>query len=45
MNFFENTFFIKKENAIFLGRKYNYTEAGIRKITSRINDKIKALSK
>lgn len=36
-------FFINKENAIFLGRKYNYTEAGIRKITSRVNDKIKAL--
>ena len=36
-------FFIKKENAIFLGRKYNYTEAGIRKITSRINNSIKAL--
>lgn len=36
-------FFIKKENAVLLGRKYNYTEAGIRKITSRINNSIKAL--
>jgi hypothetical protein len=36
-------FFIEKKNAILLGRKYNYTEAGIRKITSRVNDKIKAL--
>ena len=36
-------FFIKKENAVLLGRKYNYTEAGIRKITSRINSSIKAL--
>jgi len=38
-------FFIEKQNAIFLGRKYNYTEAGIRKITSRVNDDIKALNK
>lgn len=30
-------FFIKKENAISLGYKYNYTESGIRKITYRIN--------
>lgn len=37
-------YFIKKENAVFLGRKYNYTDSGIRKITSRINDKIKALN-
>ena len=36
-------FFIEKKNAILLGRKYNYTESGIRKITSRVNDKIKAL--
>ena len=36
-------FFINKTNAILLGRKYNYTEAGIRKITARVNDKIKAL--
>ena len=38
-------FFIKKENAVYLGRKYNYAEAGIRKITSRVNDDIKALNK
>ena len=38
-------YFIEKENAIFLARRYNYTEAGIRKITSRINDDIKALNK
>lgn len=37
-------FFIKKENAISLGYKYNYTEAGIRKIIYRINEKIKALN-
>ena len=37
-------FFIKKQNAILLGRKYNYTESGIRKITGRINEKIKALN-
>jgi len=36
-------FFINNVNAVYLGRKYNYTEAGIRKITSRINDSIKAL--
>lgn len=38
-------YFIEKENAIFLARRYNYTEAGIRKITSRVNDDIKALNK
>ena len=38
-------FFIKKENAVYLGRRYNYAEAGIRKITSRVNDDIKALNK
>ncbi len=37
-------FFIKKENAISLGYKYNYTEAGIRKIIYRVNEKIKALN-
>ena len=37
-------FFVKKENAIILGYKYNYTESGIRKITSRVNDSIKALN-
>lgn len=38
-------YFIQKENAIFLARRYSYTEAGIRKITSRVNDEIKALNK
>ena len=38
-------FFIKKENAVYLGRRYNYAEAGIRKITRRVNDDIKALNK
>ncbi len=38
-------FFIEKQNAIYLAYKYKYTEAGIRKITSRINDSIKALNK
>lgn len=37
-------YFINKENAVFLGRKYNYTDSGIRKIASRVNDKIKALN-
>lgn len=38
-------YFIQKENAIFLARRYSYTEAGIRKITGRVNDDIKALNK
>ena len=38
-------FFINKNNAIYLGHKYNYTEAGIRQITSRVNNSIKALNK
>lgn len=38
-------FFINKQNAIYLSHKYNYSEAGIRKITSRVNDDIKALNK
>ena len=37
-------YFIERENAVFLGRRYNYTESGIRKITSRVNEKIKALN-
>ncbi len=37
-------FFINKQNAIYLSHKYNYSEAGIRKITSRVNDDIKALN-
>ena len=38
-------FFINKQNAIYLSHKYNYSEPGIRKITSRVNDDIKALNK
>lgn len=34
-------YFVKKENAVFLGRKYNYSEAGIRKIADRVNKSIK----
>lgn len=37
-------YFIEKQNAIYLSHKHNYTEAGIRKITSRVNDDIKALN-
>ena len=37
-------YYIEKQNAIYLSHKYNYTEAGIRKITSRVNDNIKALN-
>lgn len=37
-------FYINKENALRLGRKYKYTESGIRKIISRVNDKIKELN-
>ena len=37
-------FFIEKQNAVYLAYKYKYTEAGIRKITSRVNDNIKALN-
>lgn len=38
-------YFINKDNAVYLGHKYSYSEAGIRKITSRVNDNIKALNK
>lgn len=38
-------FYISKNNALVLSRKYKYTEAGIRKIISRVNDKIKELNK
>ena len=38
-------YFIENENAIILGRRYNYTAYGIRKIASRVNDNIKALNK
>lgn len=37
-------YYIERENAVFLGRKYSYTEAGIRQIASRINKQIKALN-
>ena len=37
-------YFIKKENAVFLGRKYGYSEAGIRKIADRINKQIRELN-
>lgn len=36
-------FFIEKKSAISLSMKYNYSEAGIRQITKRVNDKIKEL--
>lgn len=36
-------YFINKKSALYLSGKYNYTEAGIRKIKDRINDKIKEL--
>ena len=34
-------YFVNKENAVFLGRKYNYSEAGIRKIADRVNKKVR----
>ena len=37
-------FYIKKKSIISLSIKYNYTEAGIRKIKDRINNKIKGLN-
>ena len=37
-------YFVKKYNAIYLANKYNYTEAGIRKIKDRVNIKIKELN-
>lgn len=36
-------YFVLKKNAINLSIKYNYSEAGIRKIKDRINEKIKGL--
>lgn len=36
-------YFINKKNALYLAGKYNYTEAGIRKIKDRVNSKIKEL--
>lgn len=38
-------YFVNKENAIIVGRKYHYSEAGIRQIVNRINSKIKKLNK
>ena len=37
-------FYIKKKSVVSLSIKYNYTEAGIRKIKDRINEKIKGLN-
>lgn len=36
-------YFINKKSALYLSGKYNYTEAGIRKIKDRVNIKIKEL--
>jgi hypothetical protein len=36
-------YFIKKQAALNLSYKYNYTEAGIRKMLNRINNEIKKL--
>lgn len=36
-------YFINNKNALYLAGKYNYTEAGIRKIKDRVNNKIKEL--
>lgn len=38
-------YFIKKESALKLSYKYNYSEAGIRKIKDRVNIAIKELNK
>lgn len=37
-------FYMNKKSIISLSMKYNYTEAGIRKIKDRVNDKIKRLN-
>lgn len=37
-------FYINKKSIVSLSIKYNYTEAGIRKIKDRVNDKIKRLN-
>ena len=37
-------YFIKKESALKLSYKYNYSEAGIRKIKDRVNIAIKELN-
>lgn len=36
-------YFINKKSTLYLSGKYNYTEAGIRKIKDRVNNKIKEL--
>lgn len=36
-------YFINKQSALYLSGKYNYTEAGIRKIKDRVNNEIKKL--
>ena len=36
-------YFVNKQSALYLSGKYNYTEAGIRKIKDRVNNKIKEL--
>lgn len=36
-------YFINKQSALYLSGKYNYSEAGIRKIKDRVNEKIKKL--
>lgn len=36
-------YFINKQSALYLSGKYNYSEAGIRKIKDRVNNKIKEL--
>ena len=36
-------YFINNKGALYLSGKYNYTEAGIRKIKDRVNNKIKEL--
>ena len=37
-------YYINKKGALYLGNKYNYTEAGIRKILNVVNNKIKELN-
>ena len=37
-------YFVEKKSAIYLSMKYNYSEAGIRKIKDRINKEIKKLN-
>ena len=37
-------YYINKKSALYLANKYNYTEAGIRKILNVVNNKIKELN-